>query len=84
MPNGATYYVEGVTAESLVKESRRPTSETAPSAVRLIQKLKSATALPAFTENLSSGNTNLKKVDEYGKLYFEEGVKIVSQERDEV
>ncbi len=30
------YRIEGVTAESLVKESRRPTSETAPSAVRLI------------------------------------------------
>ena len=63
------YKIEGVTAESLVKESRRPTSETAPSAVRLVEKLKSATVVPAFTKSLSSGNLNVKRVDENGKLY---------------
>ncbi len=63
------YKIEGVTAESLIEESRRPTSETAPSAVRLVQKLKSATVIPAFTESISSGNTNVKRVDEDGKLY---------------
>lgn len=62
------YKIEGVSAGSLVNATVERTSETTPSAVRLIDKLKKSTVVPAFTKNIASGNIDVK---EDNKLYSE-------------
>ena len=53
------YKIEGVSSDSLVQATVEPTSETTPSAVRLVDKLKKSTVVPAFTQNIASGNTDV-------------------------
>ncbi len=78
MKDGTTYYVEevrthkktlsaktmfrfeGMLSSDFVNQKLRSTSETLPSAI---------TFVPAFNQNISSGNFNVKRVDENGKLY---------------
>lgn len=53
------YKIEGVSSDSLIQATVEPTSETTPSAVRLIDKLKKSTVVPAFTKNIASGITDV-------------------------
>ena len=63
------FKIEGRTAAELVESSRRHTSETSPSAAKLVDTLKNATIIPAFGSNIASGNTEVKQIDENGKLF---------------
>ncbi len=60
------FRIEGRSSENLVKESLHHTSETGPSAVKLVDTLKRATIIPAFARNIASGNIEVK---ENNKLY---------------
>ena len=53
------YKIEGVSSDDLYSAAFDPTSETSPSAVRLVDKLKKSTVIPAFTKNIASGNTDV-------------------------
>lgn len=53
------FRIEGRSSENLVEESLHHTSETSPSAVKLVNTLKRATIIPAFTKNIASGITDV-------------------------
>ena len=53
------FRIEGRSSENLVEESLHHTSETSPSAVKLVNTLKRATIVPAFTKNIASGITDV-------------------------
>lgn len=53
------FRIEGRSSENLVEESLHHTSGTSPSAVKLVNTLKRATIVPAFTKNIASGITDV-------------------------
>lgn len=72
------YKIEGVSSDNLVKAIGEPTSETTPSAVRLIDKLKKSTVVPAFTQNIASGNIKVNN-----KLFSKENNQLSPDAYDE-
>ena len=72
------YKIEGVSSDNLVKAIGEPTSETTPSAVRLIDKLKKSTVVPAFTQNIASGNIKVNN-----KLFSKENNQLPPAAYDE-
>ncbi len=72
------YKIEGVSSDNLVKAIGEPTSETTPSAVRLIDKLKKSTVVPAFTQNIASGNIKVNN-----KLFSKENNQLPPDAYDE-
>lgn len=71
------YKIEGVSSDNLVKAIGEPTSETTPSAVRLIDKLKKSTVVPAFTQNIASGNIKVNN-----KLFSKENYQLPQEASD--
>ncbi len=62
------YRIEEATAGNLTEESSRPMSTTTPSTVKLVDTLKSATIIPAFTDNVRLGK---QKPSNLTNLYIE-------------
>ena len=72
------YKIEGVSSDDLYSAAFDPTSETSPSAVRLVDKLKKSTVIPAFTKNIASGNIKVNN-----KLFSKENNQLPPDAYDE-
>lgn len=63
------YKIGGATSEDLIKESRHSTSKATPPAAKIVDKLRNTTIIPAFRSSLGQGTTEVKQINENGKLF---------------